>query len=113
MSDSSFKQVCTTGQLRNGSAIRFDINTEAFESGFVIRFDDQLHAYRNRCPHQGTELDWMPGQVFDADGDALICSTHGARFHPQSGLCIEGPCLGQKLSALPVRIDGTAVLVKY
>jgi len=51
----------------------------------------------NRCPHQGTPLDLLPGRVFSADGRHLVCATHGALFDPASGLCLKGPCKGKRL----------------
>ena len=29
---------------------------------------------------------------------------HGARFLPDTGLCVHGPCAGQSLNALPVEV---------
>jgi len=40
------------------------------------------------------ELDWQPGEFFDIAGVYLVCSTHGAIFEPNSGLCVAGPCRG-------------------
>ena len=70
---------------------------------FVIRFRDQLHAWVNICPHQGTQLDWEPGEVFDEAGTSLVCASHGALFDPASGLCTAGPCRGASLQAIAVR----------
>jgi nitrite reductase/ring-hydroxylating ferredoxin subunit len=30
----------------------------------------------------------------------LICSTHGALYAPDTGLCVGGPCRGKRLEAL-------------
>jgi nitrite reductase/ring-hydroxylating ferredoxin subunit len=46
------------------------------------------------------ELDWTQGKFFDADGEYLICSTHGAIYAPDSGACKGGPCRGAKLVGL-------------
>ena len=34
--------------------------------------------------------------------DALVCCHHGARYHPESGVCFEGPCVGARLTGLRV-----------
>lgn len=66
-----------------------------------------ISVYHNRCPHQGTPLDWMPGQFMDYDGVYLQCSTHGALFRLEDGQCIAGPCLGESLEALAFELlDG-------
>jgi nitrite reductase/ring-hydroxylating ferredoxin subunit len=63
----------------------------------LVRRAGALHAYENRCPHQGTPLETFPNKFLNADGSLLICSTHGARFRVEDGLCISGPCKGDRL----------------
>ncbi|MCH8684153.1 Rieske (2Fe-2S) protein [Pedomonas mirosovicensis] len=80
-----------------------------FRGGTVLlyRWQGEVRAFRNRCPHVGTPLDLVPGRVFTADGQRLICATHGALFDPASGLCTAGPCRGKALEAAPIRLaDG-------
>lgn len=91
--------------LENGAALRYQAPAETGtqdKSAFVIKFEGRLHAYENRCPHQGIELDWAPGQFFDDEKAFLICSTHGARFKPDTGECVSGPCVGQSLKRLNI-----------
>lgn len=68
----------------------------------VVRDAAGLRAFLNSCPHRGIRLDWVPGRVMDETGTALQCATHGARFALDSGHCLEGPCLGRSLVAVPV-----------
>ena len=65
-----------------------------------------IAGFVNQCPHMGLPLETFPDRFLSADGDALICSAHGARFH-FDGACFTGPCRGQNLRrvALSVR-DG-------
>ncbi|MGI9319308.1 MAG: Rieske (2Fe-2S) protein [bacterium] len=88
-----------------GAALVFDLSADGFERGFVVRFEGRIRAYRNTCPHAGSQLDWTEGDFFDHTGQYLICATHGALFDPLSGSCVQGPCLGQKLERLPIRIS--------
>jgi nitrite reductase/ring-hydroxylating ferredoxin subunit len=80
--------------------------------GFVVNYDGGYHAYVNSCPHVGTSLDLWPNEFFTDDGRALICSTHGAVFEPTSGLCTAGPCVGDRLTALPVALEGETLVVR-
>jgi nitrite reductase/ring-hydroxylating ferredoxin subunit len=98
------REICNSGALREGGAgIRFTIRAgEAELPAFAVRFDGIVHAYVNRCAHLGTELDWMPGDFFDAAGLYLICATHGATFEPNTGYCVAGPCKGQALQRVRV-----------
>lgn len=68
----------------------------------LLRHRGRVLAYRNRCPHRGTPLDWVPGRFLSPDGRQLQCATHGARFRFADGLCVAGPCLGERLAAVPV-----------
>ena len=59
-----------------------------------MRYDGQIYAYLNRCAHMPMELDWKPGRFFDGEGLLLVCSTHGAIYAPDTGVCLGGPCAG-------------------
>ena len=92
--------------LANGMGLRFELSKALDDaadlSGFAVEFKERVYAYENRCPHLGVELDWTPGIFYDEAQEYLVCSTHGARFEPDSGKCISGPCVGQFLTALPI-----------
>jgi len=79
--------------------------------GFIVHHEHGYSAYINRCPHVGTPLDLWPNEFLSVDGRDLICSTHGAVFEPASGQCTMGPCAGDALERLPVRLDGDSVTV--
>ncbi len=96
--------ICASEELAEGGrGVRFRVRSaDEDEKGFVVRYDAKARAYVNRCPHAGTELDWQPGEFFEEAGLYLICSTHGALFNPESGLCISGPCQGDCLERIRV-----------
>jgi len=76
---------------------------------FAIRYVGVAHAYLNRCSHRSLELDWIEGEIFDAFGQLLLCATHGARYAPATGACVDGPCHGAGLVKLAVVEQGGAV----
>lgn len=79
--------------------------------GFVVRRGAELRAYLNHCPHAGHALNLRP-HVFLAPGAPLIqCSSHGALFEMETGLCLAGPCPGTRLRPIAVRINQGYVLV--
>ena len=80
-------------------------------NGFLVNYAGEYHAYVNRCAHTGTPLDTWPNDFFSEDGRYLVCSTHGATYLPESGLCVGGPCPGAKLERLSLRRDGDALIV--
>lgn len=78
--------------------------------GFVVRRGDGVHGYVDRCPHMGLPL----AQVLDAyltpDATLIACSWHSALFDIDSGVCVGGPCVGQRLTPWPVELrDGVIV----
>ncbi len=87
--------------LDEGQCKSFDLCGNNY---FVVKKFGQLHAYRNRCPHQLINLEWKENTFLDIDKSLIQCASHGALFTIKDGHCVAGPCLGQKLQALPLRI---------
>jgi nitrite reductase/ring-hydroxylating ferredoxin subunit len=71
---------------------------------FIVRFKGKFHAYVNRCKHISLPLDWGDNDFFTSDGEFLMCKNHGAIYAPDSGTCVAGPCAGQSLEAIPIRV---------
>ena len=94
--------ICTSDALVNaGRAVRFEVEYFGERApAFVVRFEDRVHGYLNRCGHMPMELDWREGEVWDLNGRDLICSTHGAVYAADSGKCLGGPCGGTPLVPL-------------
>jgi nitrite reductase/ring-hydroxylating ferredoxin subunit len=108
MQEQAWQSIKTPGE---GEATVFTLHIAGTrEEGFVIRSAGHLHAYLNRCPHNGSTLDWVPGRFFSEDGEALVCQTHGALFAPGSGDCLAGPC-PTGLTRLPLREESGHLLV--
>ena len=86
--------ICASGALADsGRGVRFDVEYFGWPApAFAVRYAGRVHAYLNRCAHVAMELDWQEGVFFDSDGRDLLCSTHGAAYHPASGQCLGGPC---------------------
>ncbi|HEX9146325.1 MAG TPA: Rieske 2Fe-2S domain-containing protein, partial [Candidatus Binatia bacterium] len=78
---------------------------------FLVNDQGSFHAYVNRCRHMSTPLDFVRDQFLSEDRRHLMCYTHGALYEPATGLCIAGPCKGELLYRLPVRVDRGDVLV--
>lgn len=75
--------------------------------GFVVRHQNQVRAYINSCPHARLPLNFTPNEFFAPHVQLLQCTVHGALFEPGTGVCVAGPCVGQRLRTLDVEIiDG-------
>jgi len=62
---------------------------------------------------QGGALDWQPDQFLNLEKTHIQCSTHHALFSIEDGLCVSGPCLGERLQAVNVTVsDGDVVILE-
>jgi nitrite reductase/ring-hydroxylating ferredoxin subunit len=90
-------------RLGEGQGVRFRLWVEGVErTAFAVRYRGQVYGYLNTCRHQSLELDFGDAHFFDDEYDALVCCHHGARYRPESGECVAGPCEGARLTPLKV-----------
>ncbi len=86
-------------------------NGETIE-GFLLKNDRQYFAYKNTCPHTGFPLDWLEHQFLDSEGALIQCAVHDARFLIDTGECVFGPCQGQLLQKLDIKIKDDGVYLE-
>jgi len=79
--------------------------------GFLVKTATGVAAYVNYCPHAGHPLNFRPHKFLTSDCNLILCSSHGALFERDKGLCIAGPCAGQSLTAVPVEVLNGYVLL--
>jgi len=88
-------------RLGEGQGVRFRLPLDGVEHpAFAVRYRGAVYGYLNACRHQSLELDFGDAHFFDDDYDALVCCHHGARYRPDSGECVSGPCVGGRLTPL-------------
>lgn len=71
-------------------------------SYLLVGHADGVHAWRNRCPHMGLELDWREHRLLTDRCTYLRCGVHGALFRVHDGICVRGPCAGESLAAVEI-----------
>jgi nitrite reductase/ring-hydroxylating ferredoxin subunit len=99
-------------EIQPGSVKKFWIICQKYRvDAFLVNDRGNFHAYVNRCRHMTTPLDFVRDQFFSEDGRHLMCYTHGALYEPATGVCVAGPCKGESLYPLPVRVEQGEVLV--
>ena len=99
--------ICALDRLSDPGSYGFSLDFgDERVAGFVVRRDGECFAYRNSCPHTGSPLDWVDHQFLDVEGALIQCAVHDARFLIDTGECISGPCPGESLEPLPIRVDG-------
>ena len=104
--------LCHLDEIGEGQARGFLIGDGvARRDVILVRRDGALRAYVNSCPHQGTPLETFPDKFLDERGRLFVCSTHGARFRVEDGVCVSGPCAGKALVPIACEVrDGAVVL---
>ena len=89
---------------RDAKQYQLDINGTPLEL-LVIRHGEHFLAYENRCPHTGVSLNWFPDKFLNEEETHIQCTTHGAQFQIDDGLCVWGPCVGESLRKLNVKLQ--------
>ncbi|MHA1597245.1 MAG: Rieske (2Fe-2S) protein [Alphaproteobacteria bacterium] len=103
-------KLCDLSDVEDGGSNGFFAEIDGrMESYIVIRRGDAVIVYINSCPHIGTPLDFQPGKFLNPDKTHILCSSHGALFRIEDGLCVSGPCPDQSLTPVPVHVRDGAV----
>ena len=103
------ERLCAVGDVPDEGALGLDASIDGqVEALLLLRRGEEVRAFHNVCPHAGRRLDWAPNR-FITNECTVICAAHGATFRVPDGLCTAGPCRGQSLREVPLRLDGGAV----
>lgn len=104
--------VCRLSEIGDPGARGFAFGSlERPREGFVVRRGAAAWAWLNVCPHAGRQLNWKPDAFLTKDRRLIMCSSHGAVFEPDTGLCVGGPCPGRRLTAIRCEIRDGVVMV--
>jgi ketohexokinase len=77
-----------------------------YRGGIVlIKYEEEVKAYENNCPHQDVPLNEAYKIDVNPFEKTMKCSVHDAYFKVEDGYCVEGPCMGEELEPIPLRID--------
>jgi nitrite reductase/ring-hydroxylating ferredoxin subunit len=106
-----YQWLCMLDDLADASARGFSSTGGGDDDLFVVRRGDAVYGYRNVCPHNGVALEYRKDKFLNADGSEIVCSAHGAHFDIATGYCTYGPCLGESLQPLPLRIEHGRVMI--
>ena len=105
-------EVAASDALAEGSSLGFQFGDGDWPvKGFLVRVGGKCYAWVNSCPHAGHALNFEPDEFMAPEGRFIRCLSHGARFEPDTGECVLGPCTGQSLKSLECVEEHGKVLV--
>ena len=96
--------LCHLSDLPEGESRGFPPAPGGFTGLFAIRQGSAVRVYVNSCPHIGLPLEPVPDRFLDRKREMIVCAAHGARFRIEDGECVSGPCMGDVLEAVEVRL---------
>lgn len=98
-------ELCDIGDLPEGNGLEIPLSEGGRERTVALFMTrDGPRAYLDVCPHQGRSLAFAPGEFLLTDNGDLVCPHHGACFDLTTGRCLSGPCEGDALRPVPVRV---------
>ncbi|GLU33235.1 Rieske (2Fe-2S) protein [Trinickia caryophylli] len=92
-------------ELADPGSRGFDPAGRGRDTLLIVRRGDDVFAYLDACPHYGnTPMAWRKDAYLNGDGTRIVCHAHGAQFDIATGVCLSGPCLGQRLTPLETTV---------
>lgn len=108
-------RLCELGDIPSDNGLACDPGGPTSEFPIVLfRAGATVVAFLNRCPHAGIPLNFGDDVfcLYDSDGERdVICPHHSALFRLPEGLCHDGPCEGDRLTAVPIEVRDSVVFV--
>ena len=105
--------LCHIDEIADPGSRGFRVHTmDKIRDIMVIRRGESVYGYINSCPHTGVCLDWQPGQFLNIDNELIICAMHGAEFRIEDGYCVAGPCAGDHLQPIELKLDSVKRLIR-
>jgi len=93
--------LCKTQHIDDPGSMGFEFEHQGEPVAlFVVRRDGRFYGYINSCPHTGVNLEWQENRFLDMENTFIQCATHDALFEIDTGACIAGPCVGERLKTV-------------
>lgn len=103
--------LCRLDDIGEGEARAFGPFDGSRRKAFVVRKNGRLHAWWDSCPHYDSPMAWRTNAYLNAARDRIVCAAHGAEFEIDTGECVFGAALGQRLTpaSIQARPDGNVI----
>ncbi|MEI6440760.1 MAG: Rieske 2Fe-2S domain-containing protein [Alphaproteobacteria bacterium] len=102
--------LCMVDDIKDPGAKGFRFRKDqALFAGFLVRQGEAVVGYVDSCPHNGWPLAVFDDLYLTRTGDRILCAAHGAVFRPDDGVCVGGPCAGERLTPWAIEVVGSEV----
>lgn len=102
-------RLCALDELADPGAKGFRFRAESrLFAGFLVREGQAVRGFVDSCPHAGWPLAGWEDRYLTRSAEHILCAGHGALFD-LDGLCVAGPCFGDRLTPWPVEVREGAV----
>ena len=103
-------QLCLLEDIADNDAIGMVARVAGKQRNiFIVRRGDRAFAYLNWCPHAQLLLDQVPGKFFEPKREYIRCGMHAATFRVEDGVCILGPCEGERLKSIKITVEDDVI----
>lgn len=92
-----FAPLCNVDEVVEG---RLLILGDGVGATLLTRVDGVVRAWSNDCPHMAFPIASRPGSAPLTGGRFIECQMHNAVFRPSDGVCVAGPCTGERLKEI-------------
>jgi len=98
--------ICALDDIPDGGSRGACPSRRGRDQVLLIRQGPRVYGYVNNCPHYDrAPLGWKKDEFLSGDRRHIMCAAHGALFRITDGTCEVGPCLGQKLTPVPIKVE--------
>jgi nitrite reductase/ring-hydroxylating ferredoxin subunit len=77
----------------------------------VVREGERVYGYINECAHMAVPLNLLDDFAVETNKYRILCDHHYAAFRFSDGYCLEGPCQGESLTAVPLAVRAGRVVI--
>ena len=104
--------VCALSDVAEGKSrvVPFGRGWPGFEL-IVVRTGNNVFGYVNECAHMAVPLNLLDDYGVATNAHRILCDHHYATFRFSDGYCLEGPCQGESLTAVPLAVRGERIVI--